>query len=290
MLLLILISVAAQSQDYAFKVLINKGKNEVKNGNNWELVKVGASLKSADEIRTAENSYLGLIHVSGKPLELKQPGKYKVIELAGKVSGGASVLNKYTDFILSANETKVNHLEATGAVHRGPNSIHVYLPKPEMALVYNHLVIINWENKTANKVAVSFSSVFGDSLKTVTTTQQAISIDLNDNSFANEDNIIVKVTRDDDRQYASDEYTLKKLSKADKARIKSLLTEINTQTADDNALNKLVLAGFFEQNNLLIDAGTAYQQAIQLAPDVSAYAEAYEKFLQRHGLAAKERE
>ena len=91
--------------------------------------KVGSSLKSADELRVAENSYIGLVHVSGKPLELKQSGKYKVTDLAAKVSGGASVLNKYTDFILSANTGPKSNLTATGAVDRGVDNIKVYLPK-----------------------------------------------------------------------------------------------------------------------------------------------------------------
>jgi hypothetical protein len=48
------------------------------------------------------------------------------------------------------------------------------------------------------------------------------------------------------------------------------------------------LAGAFEQNKLLIDAITAYQDAIKLAPDVDSYKELYKDFLIRNGLLTKE--
>ena len=48
-------------------------------------LKTGASLKSGDELKVSENAYLGLVHVSGKPLELKTAGSYKVADLAAKM-------------------------------------------------------------------------------------------------------------------------------------------------------------------------------------------------------------
>ncbi|MBL7859388.1 MAG: hypothetical protein JNM57_16975 [Cyclobacteriaceae bacterium] len=270
----------------AFKVLMNKGTNEVKTGTGWQPIKVGASLKASDEIKLPENAYLGLIHVSGKPLELKEAGKYSVADLDKKIgSSGTSVLNKYADFVLSANKEKKNNLAATGAVHRGPNNIKIYLPKPESAIVYNNTVIISWEkDKAQSPYLVTFKSMFGDELKKAEVTENAISIDLNDSNFDNEDNIIVTVASKADRNKVSDEYTLKKLSKGDKVRIKNSLNEIVEQTAEQTALNKLVLAGFYEQNGLLIDASTAYLEAIKLAPDVTPYADAYNDFLLRNAL------
>jgi hypothetical protein len=62
------------------------------------------------------------------------------------------------------------------------------------------------------------------------------------------------------------------------------LDEIIGQLNEPTALNKLILAGFYEENNLLIDAITAYEEAVKLAPDVSSYQEDYDEFLIRHGL------
>ena len=149
LIMFMLTAMLSYGQEYAFKVLVNKGKNEIKSGNDWQLIKTGTSLKSADELKVSENSYIGLIHTSGKPLELKEAGSYKVVDLAAKINGGSSVLNKYTDFILSANSQKKNNLTATGAVHRGFDKIKINLPKTEFSVVFNNVVIVNWETDKA---------------------------------------------------------------------------------------------------------------------------------------------
>src|SRR5687768_7031792 len=101
--LMAIFAVAQTKKDYSFKVLANKGGNEVKSGETWLPVKTGATLKGTDELKVSDNSYVGLVHASGKPMELKQAGTYKISALEEKVGTGTSVLNKYTDFILSSN-------------------------------------------------------------------------------------------------------------------------------------------------------------------------------------------
>jgi hypothetical protein len=225
------------------------------------------------------------VHVSGKALELKQSGSYKVGELASKVNGGSNVLNKYTDFILSSSTTPKNRLAATGAVDRGTDNIQMYLPKPELAVVYNDNVIIQWDSQGAPApYIVTFKSLFEDDLDKLETSESSVAINLNSKNFANEDNITVEVSSATNKNNISNKYTLKKLSKADKVRIKGELEKIASTTAEPNALNKLLLAAFYEENNLLIDAGTAYAEAIQLAPDVPQYREDYEAFLLRQGM------
>src|ERR1044071_7035943 len=138
--------------DYAFKVLANKGTNEIKSGNTWVAVKTGAALHKDDELKLAENSYIGLVSVTGKPLELKSAGSYSVVELLNKVSQkDPSVLNKYTDFILSSNsaEAKKNRLSATGGSHRGPvKELKLNLPDNSKTEVFNNTVIITWEKSS----------------------------------------------------------------------------------------------------------------------------------------------
>ncbi len=279
-------SIATYGQkDYTFKVLVNKGKNEVKAADGWQLVKVGASLKGSDELKLSENSYMGLVHISGKPMELKQAGKYKVDELASKVSGGTSVLNKYTDFILSSNTTKQNSMTATGAVHRGLDVIELYLPEAENPVVYNNEIIINWDaTKIPGPYFVNFNSMFGDELEKIEVKESSVKVNLSSKNFENEDNILITVTSKSDPNKVSKQYTLKKLSKADKERIKNSLNEISSSLTEKTAMDQYILAGFYEENKLIIDAITAYQEAIRLAPDVPSFQEDYSTFLIRHGL------
>src|ERR1700749_100167 len=82
-------SVSVFSQDYAFKVLASKGGNEVKSGDSWQPVKTGATIKATDELKISDNSYVGLVHRTGKPIELKTAGSWPVSELEKKVGTGA---------------------------------------------------------------------------------------------------------------------------------------------------------------------------------------------------------
>ena len=48
-----LFTISGYAQDYAFKVLANKGANEFKSGDGWQTVKTGASLMAGDELKVS---------------------------------------------------------------------------------------------------------------------------------------------------------------------------------------------------------------------------------------------
>lgn len=273
------------AQEYTFRVLINKGQNTVRAGNDWLPVKVGASLNASDELKISQNGYLGLVHRSGKPLEVKEVGQHKIVDLAARMTEGASVLNKYTDFILSARDEKRTNLTVTGAVHRGTGVIKVYLPKPQQAIVFNEKVILSWRrNPESTQYVVQFNSMFGDELKRFELRDTTLLVDLSSDPFVNEDNIVVKVTSKNDSKVASDDFILKKLSAADRQRIASSMQPLEQLALEKNALNLLYMASFYEDNALLIDASSAYQEAMALAPQVPAYREAFQQFVSRNTL------
>jgi hypothetical protein len=285
---LFLINTFLFAQDYAFKVLANKGANEIKSGDSWTPLKTGSSLKATDEVKLADNAYIGLVHSTGKPMELKQAGSYKVSDLSAKVGGGSSVLNKYTDFILSSNsaEAKKNRLSATGAVHRGETyAIQLMLPENQHSGIYNDVAVINWEGtKVAGPYIVTLRNMFDDELAKIETPETNFQVDLTDPKFAKENAILVEVRSKSDTKQVSKQHLIKRLTQADEERVKTSLNEIIGEVAEKTALNKFILAGFYEENNLFIDAIAAYEDAIKLAPDVPSYKDAYEEFLMRHGM------
>jgi hypothetical protein len=285
----LIIASTVLAQDYAFKVLANKGANEFKSGNAWQPLKTGSSLKAGDEVKLGDNSYIGLVHASGKPMELKQSGSYKVNDLSNKVGGGTSVLNKYTDFILSSNsaESKKNRLSATGAVHRATDiaAIKLLLPENQHSGIYNPIAIINWDgSKVAGPYVVILRNMYDEEIEKLETPETSIQVDLSKAKFASEDAILVEVTSKADPKQASKQHLIKKLPTAEQEKVKKSLAEILGEVSEQTALNKFILAGFYEEQNLFIDAISAYEQAIKLAPDVPSYKEAYQDFLMRHGL------
>jgi len=276
-------------QDYSFKVLAAKGSNEVKSGGAWQPLKTGASLKKDDEIRVGENSYIGLVSVKGKPKELKVANVYKVAELEKEMGTGQSVLNKYTDFMLSSNsaEAKKNRLSATGAVHRdvaAASAIHVLLPETQNTGVFSNLAVIKWESTNiAGPYVLTLRNMFDDELVRLETPETRAVVDLNDPKLANEEAILVTVKTKADDKLSSKQHVIKRLSGAEQDKVKVSLAELG-DVNEQNALTKYLLAGFFEENALMIDAIAAYEEAMALAPDVPTYKEGYEEFLLRIGL------
>jgi hypothetical protein len=286
---LLVSSVVWGQKDYAFKVLAAKGSNEVKSGGAWQPLKTGASLKQDDEVKLGENSYVGLVHATGKPIEVKLAGSYKVSDLEKKIPQTSSVINKYADFVLSSNsaEAKKNRLSATGAVHRAVEAapIQLMLPENQHAGIFSNIAVINWSSaKVAGPYVVVLRNMFDDELARLETPESSIRVDLNDPKFAAENAILVEVISKEDAKQASKQHLIKKLTPGEQEKVKASLTEITGDIAEENALNKYLLAGFFEQQNLLIDAIAAYEDSIKLAPEVDAYKEGYEEFLLRHGL------
>ena len=277
----------AFAQDYTFKVMANKGTNEVKSGDAWQSVKTGDRLKSGDEVKISENSYVALVHATGKPVELRQSGNYKINDLASKVGAGASVLNKYTDFILSSNsaEAKKNRLSATGAVHRGLSDIKVFLPENQYSDIFNKSLIVNWESvKGVGPYVVIVKNMFDEELVKLETPENFVVIDRTDPKLANDEALLIEVKSKADAKSKSEQHLVKKLSVARQESVKKMIDEMGSDMKEETALNKFILAGFYEENKLFIDAITAYEQAIKLAPDVPTYREAYEEFLLRNKL------
>ena len=275
---------AAHAQDYTFKVLVNKGLNEVKSADSWQPVKTGASLRSGDELKVAANSYIGLIHVSGKPLEIRDADTYKISDLASRITGGSSALNKYTEFILSANDEKKNKLSATGAVHRGSESsdIQVMLPENQNSEVFNEVVVVNWtSSKSEGPFIVHIRNIFEEPLAKIETSESSIKIDLHDPKYVKENGIFIAVSLKSDPKHVSKQHYIKKISTTDNEKVKKLLGDIIGDVAEQTALNSFFLAGFYESQGLLIDAIGAYEDAVRLEP---SYQEDYDGFLVRNGL------
>ena len=206
------------------------------------------------------------------------------------MAGGSTVLKKYVDFALSSNsaEAKKNRLSATGAVQRTVeySAIRLVLPPSQNAGIFNNVAVINWGNTSVKgPYTVTFRSMFDDILKRVETPETSITINLADEPLASEHAVLIEVSAKDDPALISEQYLIKRLAPAQQEAVRQKLDEIVVELEGESALNKLILAGFYEENELLIDAITSYEEAIRLAPDVAEFKEAYDGFLVRHAMA-----
>ncbi|MBX2900615.1 MAG: hypothetical protein KF775_13245 [Cyclobacteriaceae bacterium] len=284
---LMLLAPFTYGQDYAFRVLASKGSNEIKTAEGWQPVKTGASLKLGDELKVSENASVGLVHNSGKPLEVKVAKTYKVIDLQAQVSGNSSVLNKYTDFILSSNsaEAKKNRMSATGAVHRGlAGAIYPLLPGNQSGEIFGNQLVVNWETDSKGPYQITILNMFDEPIYKTETADKTVTVNLADAKFSGEDALLIDIRSKATGAKIENESRpmVKRLSQAKSEKIKTGYAELTKELDTNTAFGSLFLAGFYEQNGLLVDAIAAYEHAIALAPDDPTYKEYYLEFLYRN--------
>lgn len=290
-------SVSAQETS-VFKVFANQGACQLQSGKSQQPIRIGAGIGANDVLIIGEGSYVALVHTAtGKALELRKAGTYPTKDLIKNISGTSNVVTRYTEFILSSNsdEARKNRLSATGAVHRGLEDLDVFLP--ENSSKHNRLlgdsVLIAWEPKAGvnGPFVVKITDMFGESVLDIPASGNSAKFKL---PAGAESMLNVEIHRKGSSGTSSPTYSINRLDERnakDKATVQQLRSELSELGIDQSsAIGQYILAGFYEQKALLLDALMAYDRAIRLAPDVETYRESYKEFLLRNQLkdAAKD--
>ncbi len=283
----------AVSQGFTFKVLANKGQNKVKKANG-ELVtlKTGALLFDQEEILSSDDAYIGLMHKTGKTTEIRGAGSNKIADLASKINTKkTSAASRYAQFIaakMSEGEggSMRSRTNTTGAVSRGADgAIEVLLPNS--VDVFSSEALVRWnapEDGEDAQYIVTIKNIFDDVIYNEETDKT--SVKLNFDEIENESGLyIFNVKKKDNEEVASADYGIKKVSASDKPEVAENLRLLQSEIDDTSALNKLMLAGFYEENGLLLDALTQYEEAIRMSPEVEDFKALYEDFLLNNGIA-----
>lgn len=269
------------AQPIAFMVLQSKGLTEVNTGDAWATLKVGAKLKTSDEIKVAISGSVVLYHVSGKPLEVKEAGQYKVADLAAKVGKGSTALSKYTDFILSSNEEKKTKLAATGAVHRGEKrAVEIYLPDPSKADLLSDSFSLNWKSDGSAGYTVIIMDPFEEELSKFETEETTVDLSF-ERLQIKEHQILIRIVSQSGN--SSDKAVVRRLTGNKQKKAIESIDALHLTATVDNAMDNYILANVYEDKLLLIDALTAYKAARDLEPEVEFFQQAYNEFIQRLG-------
>ena len=294
----VLLASPMQAQDYVFKVLANKGGNTVKvadHSTEWEPIRTGATLNGNDELHISQNSYIGLVHASGKTVELKNEGNYYVRDLAAKLGNTkSSVASKYANFVINKmtsdddqdiNKNHREYLTVTGAVERSVLDAPISLKMPSSVEVLNEEALIRWDEvKDADGYVFTVRNMYDEVILTKELTSPQILLELAKAPVSSEELVIINVQVKGNKELYSGNYGIKRLTGVDADPILKELDQLSVSLKDETSLNKLILATFFEENNLLIDALMNYEQAVQLSPDVEQFKIAYDLFTKRNGL------
>lgn len=291
----------ANAQGYTFRVLANKGQNKVKKSGTATAValKTGATLSDGDELIASQGAYIGLMHKSGKTLEVRTPGAKKVSELSKLVNTkSASVTSRYAKFLSEKMNEKGQpgyrqKLNATGAADRGSaGTIDVLLFEVENAKVVGNNAIVSWDDPKEMPDAtyvVTVQNIFDEEIFKSETDGNAVSLDFTSDQMKNDEGLyIVSVATKENPDISSKKYGIMKLSGDDAAAYTEGLDELKSEVPEDSPLGKVIYASYYEENGLVLDALTAIEEAIQMNPEVEDFKVMRKDIIERNGIKVYE--
>ncbi len=288
LLLSVLLITTALAQDYAFKVIVNKGSNQFRSRANmkWQAVSAGSTFQKNDELKTVENAYLGLIHSSGRTLEFRKKGIFNVLDLEASLQKRKKGLpSRYTDFVIEKiliTETDTgNDIQS-----RGENEIQLLIPK--LFEVFNSEFVLAWkppDGMEDSNYLIQIMDWFGEPVFQVSTDDTRTIIDLNRSEFRGQDqDLVIIVYLEASPDIKSAEYALTAISDERKANLNIELNSYSAGFDDESPMDQILLAAFFETNDLIVDATYYYHKAMDLALEVEDIRNLYLNFLRRNNL------
>ena len=281
-------SSACFCQEYVFRVMVNKGSNQYKkeSGTKWQMVKKGVSFNIGDWIRIADDAYLGLVHNSGKTTALINPGVFEISKLESTIGlKKKGIAAKYTEFVFNTFEKKsaVPYTEKEVVTRGAEQKIHLLLPSN--ANVLNRKVILPWKPlQDENTYVVTVMGIFEDVLLQEETNANRFVLDLDLAELNQENTLIIRVSLKENAEVQSGEHVISTLSDNEIDILQSELLPLMQEINQESSLDQIILAGFYEQQDLLIDAIFCYQEAIRLSPEVEDFKEMYDNFMIRNKL------
>ncbi len=272
-----------------FSIILNKGENTFGSDDQFSQVLLGAALSKNDVLNVIEGGYVALVHdATGSSLELSKKGTYSVSDLEQKISDQSqTVMAKYGKFLMSKmnpeNDGNQN-LNVTGAVDRGEDGL-IKIYWPSVMDVYGSEAIVTWQKSDdIENYVLTIKNMFDDVIEERQVKGSKFNLELDNNKLKNEKLLIINVRAKDNAGVFSRDYGIKRLSDEGKKSIGQEFESLKTVASEESSLNKLLLASFFEENQLLVDAITYYNQALAISPDPEGFNKLYDNFLLRNGL------
>ncbi len=303
------LAIALNAQQAKFKVLAVKG--EVKYSNlekgPWETLSLKSQLSDESIIKIESEQYVGLVHQSGKTLELKTKGKYKVAELSKDVQSKPvnitkrltayliEEVNQYDDMMKTQNYRK--NMDVTGAVERSIEIRNDYgseettmnlmiesnpitLISPRKSNVLNGNVTFSWEPaQSIKQYKFCLDDRFDREILSITTENTSVTINLNELNLEKDVYYFWTVYDKNNPLAKSFDCAFLIFDDIEQTKIHNDIASIKTELEwSDSPLNHLVLAAYYNEHSLYFNALEHYGLAVAKAPDVEDLKKHYDLF------------
>jgi len=177
-------------------------------------------------------------------------------------------------------------MAVTGAVERKVGSYTISVLSPNKSdVISNSSVTLRWlSNKGVNTYVVNIMNRYEEPVLTKETTATILIVDMNKLNLKDEGVYFWSVYAKENPKIRSHDFAISHLAKDKILSVEEAFNALKGELAEETAINNIIMASFYEQNSLFLDAINSYEEAIKIAPDVNAYKMAYKNFLDRLGL------
>jgi len=268
MLFMSILSVFGQDTAYTFKVLASKGVVQGNDGNGWVLLKSGSKILLDSKIKLSSGSYVGLMHSSGKTLELKTDGTYVSSNLEEKLQGSkSSFSSKYASFVLNNMEKQdsKSNSNVTGSVSRGLGDVKLILPG-KFKVLHSKPFEISWTGEKSKLYKVEVLNLFDETFWMAEAFGTETVVDINFMLLSYFSDYIIRVTEKGNPKNSS-QSTFSLISMEKEGPISIEMDQIESTMDVTSPLEFLKFAYFFDQNGLPIYAMSCLKRAEKISPD-----------------------
>lgn len=273
--------------DEVFKVIACKGTITLERTK--KPLNVGLGLNATDQLRMEGPVYLGLVHKSGKAVELRKQGIVSVKDLLSGISPKSSGMDKLVGFVVnSVKGAEEGKNIKSASVEMSLNVNKLRLISPRTTKTMDDEMTFTWHGSVDGKPA-SYLFTITDANQNVRfkkeLTETQLAVNLKALNLEKDRCYYWSVTQTNAQVPSTESYCLYLLNDAESTSLNNQLQTLRQeQNAQPTALDKLMLGAFFEQNGLTYRAMSAYKDAATMGGDVEIFNDSYREFLRRTGV------
>ena len=282
------------AQSYEFCVLGKYGPVKVmKKGKKWTDVKTGDKLEKEDIVSLRDSAYLGLVHNSGKTLELKREGKYKIENLSRQLSASTTELipnlielifgnkNDLEDLLLSKKNKKISYTK--GAMERSIIGQSIALLNPRKINLLDREIRLMWKKMPVKgKYEVKITDRFNKPVFSKVVDDTFLLVNKNELNLEKDECYFWKVNMAEYPEVQSDEAYFLFLSDKKSSEIGKNLEQLKKQLGENTTPASMIMLAFFYESNLLInEADNSFRESVEMSNGLKDYTELYWAFRQR---------
>ena len=288
------LSSGVYAQEVVFKTLAAKGTCMVQRGANPdEYTPIATGLKIFQEdkiIITGSTSYVGLVSLDGKALELKKGGVYYVKDLSKALSSQeTSMAQKYLNLLVNdmskVDDNTARNMKYTGSVERSVENKDIVVFLPETTKIAGTTGEIQWFPKaTVNSYNVKIVDLYEEALFSETTSEKTIAIDFSSIGMNPGQIYKMQVADANNPESNSGFISLQVPTRSEMAKYETDLKMLRSEVPENSAIGDMVIATYFEEQELFLNAIPYYESAIEKEPNIVEFQDAYNMFLFKIGL------